>query len=65
LLPCFCYHEKLSIAGNCRICLVEVNGNLAVSCALPLVPEMVVFTDNLRVKESREGILEFLLVIIP
>lgn len=33
-LPCFCYHEKLSIAGNCRICLVQVNNNLAVSCAV-------------------------------
>lgn len=33
-LPCFCYHEKLTIAGNCRICLVQVNDALAVSCAM-------------------------------
>jgi NADH-quinone oxidoreductase subunit G len=63
-LPCFCYHEKLSIAGNCRICLVEINNNLGVSCALPLLDGMTIFTNNLRVKQAREGVLEFLLIII-
>ena len=33
-LPCFCYHEKLTIAGNCRICIVQVNNSLVVSCAV-------------------------------
>lgn len=64
-LPCFCYHEKLSIAGNCRICLVEANGALAVSCAMPLVSDMVIFTDSQRVRRSREGVLEFLLINHP
>jgi len=64
-LPCFCYHEKLTIAGNCRICLVQVNNALAVSCAMPLIEDMKIFTDNKRVKRSREGILEFLLINHP
>jgi len=64
-IPCFCYHEKLSIAGNCRICLVEVNENLGVSCALPLADEMIIYTNSLRVKQAREGILEFLLINHP
>lgn len=46
------------------MCLVEVNNNLGVSCALPLIPEMVVFTESLRVIQAREGVVEFLLVII-
>ena len=64
-LPCFCYHEKLSIAGNCRICLVEANNALVVSCALPLVDNMRIFTNNTRVKKAREGVMEFLLVNHP
>jgi NADH dehydrogenase/NADH:ubiquinone oxidoreductase subunit G len=64
-LPCFCYHEKLSIAGNCRVCLVQVNGALGVSCAMPLVPDMVIYTANKRVTLSREGVVEFLLINHP
>ena len=64
-LPCFCYHEKLTIAGNCRICIVEVNSKMLVSCGTLLEDDMVIYTDNLRVRESREGILEFLLVNHP
>lgn len=64
-LPCFCYHEKLNIAGNCRICLVEVNNSLALSCALPLVNNMKIFTDNKRVRKARSSVLEFLLVNHP
>lgn len=45
------------------MCLVEANNNLGVSCALPLIPGMVVFTESLRVIQAREGIVEFLLVI--
>ena len=37
-IPSFCYQEKLFLAGNCRICLVEVNGALVISCAIPLLP---------------------------
>jgi NADH-quinone oxidoreductase subunit G len=64
-LPCFCYHEKLTIAGNCRICIIEVNNGLAVSCVLPLLDDMVIYTENKRIKKAREGILEFLLVNHP
>ena len=62
-LPCFCYHEKLIIAGNCRMCLVEVNTavNLVVSCAVPIVENMQIFTSTKRVRNARENILEFLL----
>ena len=58
-MPCFCYHEKLGIAGNCRICIIESNGLLGVSCALPLADSMQIFTDSLRVRQAREGILDF------
>ena len=64
-LPCFCYHEKLTIAGNCRICLVEANSKLVVSCGTLLEDDMSIYTDSQRVRESREGILEFLLVNHP
>src|SRR5271165_5972968 len=60
-LPCFCYHEKLSIAGNCRMCLVEINQGIGVACALNLIEDMSINTDNKRVRDSREIILEFLL----
>lgn len=64
-LPCFCYHEKLSIAGNCRICIVEANNALAVACAMPIIKEMNIYTNNKRVKKAREGVLEFLLINHP
>lgn len=64
-LPCFCYHERLSIAGNCRICLVEANGALVVSCAMPLIGNMLIYTNSKRVIVSREGVLEFLLINHP
>jgi len=64
-LPCFCYHEKLTIAGNCRICLVEANGALVVSCAMPIVDNMRIFTNSKRVRKSRESVMEFLLVNHP
>jgi NADH dehydrogenase/NADH:ubiquinone oxidoreductase subunit G len=64
-LPCFCYHEKLTIAGNCRICLVEANNVLVVSCALPLIDNMRIYTDSKRVKKARESVMEFLLVNHP
>ena len=60
-LPCFCYHERLSIAGNCRMCLVQVGNGLGVACALNLADNMSIYTNNIRVKEAREAVLEFLL----
>ena len=66
-IPCFCYHENLSIAGNCRMCLVEINTSikLVASCAMPLVNGMKIETNNLRVKKARESIIEFLLINHP
>lgn len=66
-VPRFCYHEKLSIAGNCRMCLVEVNNSkkLVASCAVPVSENLKVYTNNLRVKKARESVLEFLLANHP
>jgi len=66
-LPCFCYHEGLSIAGNCRICLVEVVSSLklVISCATPVINNMVIYTNTFRLKVAREGVLEFLLSSHP
>lgn len=65
ILPCFCYHEKLSIAGNCRMCLVEANGALAASCAIPMLDNMQVVTKSQRLLHARESVLEFLLINHP
>jgi NADH-quinone oxidoreductase chain G len=64
-IPCFCYHEKLSIAGNCRICLVQINNNLGVSCSINIADNMFIYTNNKRVNEARESVLEFLLINHP
>jgi NADH dehydrogenase/NADH:ubiquinone oxidoreductase subunit G len=64
-LPCFCFHEKLSIAGNCRMCIVQVNNGLGVSCAINIADSMIIYTDNKRVREARESVLEFLLINHP
>ena len=67
IVPRFCYHERLSVAGNCRMCLVEVDKmpKLQASCAMPALPNMVVRTNTLAVRKAREGILEFLLINHP
>jgi len=66
-IPHFCYHDKLPIAGNCRMCLVEVVGNLKLvaSCAVAITPGIQISTNGLRVKKSREAVLEFLLANHP
>jgi len=66
-IPRFCYHEKLSIAGNCRMCLVEVakSPKPIASCAMPVVPGQKVFTNTMMVKKAREGVMEFLLANHP
>jgi NADH dehydrogenase/NADH:ubiquinone oxidoreductase subunit G len=66
-VPRFCYHAHLSIAGNCRRCLVEVEKapKLQVSCALPVMDDRVVYTDTTAVRKAREGVREFLLVNHP
>lgn len=66
-VPRFCYHEKLSVAGNCRMCLVEVEKSPkpVVSCAMPVSKGMVVYTNTPLVKKAREAVLEFLLINHP
>lgn len=66
-VPMFCYHPRLSIAGNCRMCLVEVEGSRkpVASCAIPVEDGMIVRTTTPFVKKSREGALEFLLLNHP
>jgi len=66
-IPRFCYHNRLPVAGNCRMCLVEVEKmpKLQVSCALPVLENMSIKTNSLSVKKAREGVLEFLLTNHP
>ena len=66
-VPRFCYHERLSIAGNCRMCLVEVEKapKPVASCAYPVADGMVVKTDSPVVRQARRGVMEFLLINHP
>ncbi len=66
-VPVFCYHPKLSIAGNCRMCLVEVEKSPkpVASCSMPAVEGMVVHTNTPSVEKARKGVLEFLLINHP
>ena len=66
-VPRFCYHQKLSVAGNCRMCLVEVAKapKPVASCAMPAAAGMQVRTNTELVKKAREGVMEFLLINHP
>jgi NADH-quinone oxidoreductase subunit G len=67
-IPRFCYHERLSIAGNCRMCLVEVKPGPPkpqASCALPAADGQEIFTTTPMVQKAREGVMEFLLINHP
>lgn len=68
-IPRFCYHEKLSIAGNCRMCLLEISYPRSLkpmaSCALPIFSGMSIYTNTIMVKKAREGVLELLLINHP
>ncbi len=67
-IPRFCYHERLTIAGNCRMCLVEVKPGPPkpqASCALPTSEGQEIVTNSLTVKKAREGVMEFLLINHP
>ena len=66
-IPRFCYHERLSVAGNCRMCLVEMERapKPIASCAMPVGEGMVIRTDTELVKRAREGVMEFLLINHP
>lgn len=67
MIPHYCYHFNLSIAGNCRMCLVEVSSSLKpiVACAVDLIPNQKISTETFLVKRARQGIMEFLLVNHP
>jgi NADH dehydrogenase/NADH:ubiquinone oxidoreductase subunit G len=66
-VPRFCYHEKLSVAGSCRMCLVELEKSPKpiASCAMPIAPNMVIYTDTPLVKKAQESVLELLLINHP
>lgn len=66
-VPRFCFHEKLSIAGNCRMCLVEDLKQVKplASCAINVSDSMNIYTNTLKVKKARESVLEFLLANHP
>jgi NADH-quinone oxidoreductase subunit G len=66
-IPRFCYHERLKIAGNCRMCLVEVVGapKLVASCSANITDKMVIKTNSEKVKVGRENVMETLLINHP
>ena len=66
-IPRFCYHERLSIAGNCRMCLVEMERSPKpiASCAMPVGNNMVIRTNTPMVQKARQGVMEFLLINHP
>ena len=66
-IPRFCYHERLSIAGNCRMCLVEMDNSPkpVASCAMPVSEGMNIKTNSELVKKARNGVMEFLLINHP
>jgi NADH-quinone oxidoreductase subunit G len=63
----FCFHERLAIAGNCRMCLVEQEKapKPIASCAMPVADGMVILTDSEKAKKARKGVMEFLLINHP
>ncbi len=66
-IPRFCYHERLSIAGNCRMCLVEMEKSPkpVASCAMPVADGQVIKTNTATVQKARRGVMEFLLINHP
>lgn len=67
IIPRFCYHDELSVAGNCRMCLIEVvnSPKPVISCGCMLTKEMKVYTNSNLVKKAREYVMEFLLINHP
>ncbi|HIC28704.1 MAG TPA: 2Fe-2S iron-sulfur cluster binding domain-containing protein, partial [Rhodospirillales bacterium] len=66
-IPRFCFHERLSIAGNCRMCLVHMERapKPIASCAMPVGEGMVIETNTPEVRQMRKGVMEFLLINHP
>jgi NADH-quinone oxidoreductase subunit G len=67
VIPYYCYHPKLSIAGNCRMCLVEIEKmpKLQIACNTQVAEGMIVLTQNAKVLSARKAVMEFLLVNHP
>mmetsp|Transcript_5415 Transcript_5415/g.12080 ORF Transcript_5415/g.12080 Transcript_5415/m.12080 type:complete len:207 (+) Transcript_5415:234-854(+) len=63
----FCYHDRLIVSGNCRMCLVEIIGipKPVASCAMPVIENMRIYTNSPLVRKARENIIEFLLLNHP
>ncbi|MBC8158341.1 MAG: NADH-quinone oxidoreductase subunit G [Alphaproteobacteria bacterium] len=66
-IPHFCYHERLPVSGNCRMCLVEMERapKPVASCSMPIADGMVIRTDTDKVRQMRRGVMEFLLINHP
>lgn len=66
-IPRFCYHERLSVAGNCRMCLVEIEKapKVVAACAMPVMKGWNILTNSEKTKKAREGVMEFLLANHP
>ncbi len=66
-IPRFCYHKKLSVAANCRMCLVDIKGNPKPqpACSTPASPGMKLFTKNAKAKAAQKAVMEFLLINHP
>jgi len=66
-IPHFCYHQRLSIAGNCRMCLVDIEKSPkpVASCCMPAADGMIVHTESERARKARHGVMEFLLINHP
>jgi NADH-quinone oxidoreductase subunit G len=66
-VPRFCYHERLSVPANCRMCLIEMKGSPkpVAACAMPCADKQEIFTDSELVHKARKGVMEFLLINHP
>ncbi|KPA78639.1 putative mitochondrial Nadh:ubiquinone oxidoreductase 78 Kd subunit-like protein [Leptomonas pyrrhocoris] len=66
-VPKFCYHPILSVAGNCRMCMVQIDGtqNIVVACSTVALPGMSIITDSRLVRDAREGNVELILINHP
>ncbi|XP_061548850.1 NADH-ubiquinone oxidoreductase 75 kDa subunit, mitochondrial [Phycodurus eques] len=66
-IPRFCYHERLSVAGNCRMCLVEIEKapKPVAACAMPVMKGWNILTNSEKTRKAREGVMEFLLANHP
>ena len=66
-VPRFCYHKKLSVAANCRMCLVDIEGNPKAqpACSTPATNGMKIYTKNDKAKNAQKAVMEFLLINHP